>query len=69
MSGADDNQLSDSNHIFGFIDEFVEEHSEKLSLANEESKVINGITNQFEPSLDTYPTNIQQQVLSRLDII
>lgn len=69
MSGADGNQLYESNDIFGFIDEFVEEHSGKLSLANEESKVINGITNQFEPSLDTYPTNIQQQVLSRLDII
>lgn len=63
MSGANDVQLSDSDDVFGFTDEFVEEYFEKSSLESEESKVNNGINTQFESSLDTYPKNIQQQVL------
>lgn len=69
MSGANDDQLSDSDDVFGFTDEFVEDNPQKLLLDHEETKLINGFNNQFESSFDTCPSNLQQQAHSRLDII
>jgi putative transposase len=66
MSGANDSFDSDDD-LFGFIDEFIEDEVDTSSqYCNDFFADVN---NCFEPSFDTLPLKVQQQALSRLNIL
>lgn len=66
MSGVDEPLDSDSS-LFGFVDEFIEENVDTPS--QNVTKFFNYIDNNFEPSFDILPSELQQHALARLDIL
>lgn len=67
MSGADDN--SDTNGgLLGFEDEFIADDGVGSSFPHRDG-IFAEADNRFEPSFDTLPIKIQQQALSRLEIL